>query len=161
MKKILFIAILTIVSLGNLNAQESIFSGGLNIGLPTGNLENSYDAVLGAELYYMLPAARRVAIGPAVEYTHFLGKETDIVNISDASFLPISGAIRFSVTPKFLVGTNLGYALGLSDGLDGGFYYKPMIGYNITNNSQLNITYSSINSNIDMTNLSLGVLFRL
>ncbi|QOD61535.1 hypothetical protein H9I45_03535 [Polaribacter haliotis] len=165
MKKVLFIAFLVIASLGKINAQQGVLNGGVNFGLPNSVADNFYGVTLGAELNYMLPVSEKIGLGPSVEYNHFFGRETAGVNktsIPDESFLPLSAALRFRVLPKFVLGANLGYAVAFSDGLDGGFYYKPIIGYQTNEDLQFNISYSNIATNgIDFSNVNIGVMFRL
>lgn len=165
MKKVFFVAVLAIVGLGKVNAQDGVLNGGFNIGLPLGDAENVSSLSLGAELNYMFPVAEGFTLGPSIQYSHFFGKEYNLGGVtvegSDTSFLPISGAARFNVSDKFVLGANLGYAIGLSpDGNDGGFYYRPVIGYKIGDSSQLNLSYSGVSINGgEFTNVSLGVMF--
>lgn len=42
------------------------------------------------------------------------------------------------------VGLDLGYAIGINDGNDGGVYFKPMFGYNITDMIQLNAAFRGV-----------------
>ena len=44
----------------------------------------------------------------------------------------------------FTVGLDLGYAVGINDGNDGGVYYRPMFGYNINEKIQLNASYRGV-----------------
>jgi len=165
MKKLLIVAFVTIMGVGVVNAQEGVLNGGLNVGVPTGDANDFYGLTLGAELNYMYPVADGFTLGPSIQYSHFFGKDVEVfggssIDISDASFLPISGAARFNVSDKFVVGANLGYAIGLSEDLDGGFYYRPVVGYKIDDTTQLNISYSGIlNDGLEMNNVSLGVMF--
>ena len=166
MKKVLLVAFVAIMGVSTINAQEGVLNGGLNVGIPTGDANDFYGAALGAELNYMFPVADGFTLGPSVQYSHFFGKDIDTalgtVEVSDASYLPISGAARFNVSDKFVVGANLGYAVGLSEDLDGGFYYRPVVGYKIGDTTQLNISYSGISNDVlDMNNVSLGVMFGL
>ncbi|AQS93278.1 hypothetical protein BXQ17_03930 [Polaribacter sp. BM10] len=164
MKKVLFIAFLAIVGLGKVNAQEGVLNGGFNVGLPTGDVSDLNSFTLGAELNYMFPVAEGFTLGPSVQYSHFFGEEVETIggtfDVSDSSFLPISGAARFNVSEKFVLGANIGYALGLDEGNDGGFYYRPIVGYKIGDTTQLNLSYSGIsNDNLTFSNVSLGVMF--
>jgi len=160
MKKVLFIVFLAIAGVSNVNAQEGVLNGGFNLGLPTGDVSETYTFVLGAELNYMFPVADGFTLGPSVQYSHFFGDEVGGFEISDASFLPISGAARFNVSEKFVVGANLGYAIGIDEGNDGGFYYRPVVGYKIGETTQLNISYSGISMDGGtFSNVSLGVMF--
>ncbi|QNM86245.1 hypothetical protein H9W90_03750 [Polaribacter pectinis] len=165
MKKLLFVAFLAIVGLSKTNAQEGVLNGGFNVGIPTGDVSDLTSFTLGAELNYMFPVAQGFTLGPSVQYSHFFGKDVDLVGggtleVSDASFLPISGAARFNVSDSFVLGANIGYAVGLNDGNDGGFYYRPIVGYKIGDTTQLNLSYSGIsNDGLTFSNVSLGVMF--
>ncbi|WP_405605406.1 hypothetical protein [Polaribacter sp. Asnod1-A03] len=166
MKKLVFIALLAIVSLNEVNAQEGVLNGGFNLGIPTGDVSDYSGFAMGAELNYMFPVYEGVTVGPSVQYSHFFGKEYDLGGLtiegSDTSFLPISGAARFNVSEDFVLGANLGYAVGLNEGNDGGVYYRPLIGYKIGSSSQLNLSYSGIdNDGYNFSNVSLGVMFGL
>ncbi|WP_166382061.1 transporter [Polaribacter sp. 11A2H] len=166
MKKVLLVAFVAIMGVSTINAQEGVLNGGVNVGIPTGDANDFYGVALGAELNYMFPVADGFTLGPSVQYSHFFGKDQDFGGVtfetSDASYLPISGAARFNVSEKFVVGANLGYAVGLSEDLDGGFYYRPVVGYKIGDTTQLNISYSGISNDVlDMNNVSLGVMFGL
>ena len=167
MKKVLFIAFLAIAGLGKMNAQQGVLNGGLNVGIPVGDADNVSNFTLGAELNYMFPVAEGFTLGPSVQYSHFFGKEFDLgggitAEASDLSFLPISGAARFNITNDFIVGANIGYAVGLDDGNDGGFYYRPIIGHKIGDNTQLNLSYSGISvDGGNISNICLGIMFGL
>jgi hypothetical protein len=166
MKKLLFIAFVAVIGLGSANAQKGVLNGGLNVGLPVGNADDISNFVLGAELNYMFPVAEGVTLGPSVQYSHFFGEEYEFlgntIEASDVSFLPVSGAVRFNITQDFVAGANLGYAIGLNDGNEGGFYYRPMLGYKIADNTQLNISYAGIsNDGSDFSNIAIGIMFGL
>lgn len=160
MKKLVFVVFLAILGLGTVNAQQGTLNGGFNIGLPTGDTSNVSSFTVGGELNYMFPIASGFTLGPSVQYTHYFGKEI-AGNSVDSSFLPISAAARFNVSEKFVLGANLGYAVGLSpSGNDGGFYYRPVVGYKIGKTSQLNLSFSGISKNGGtVSSVNLGVMF--
>jgi len=156
MKKFLLAAFLTIASLGTVNAQQGTLNGGFNIGLPTGDTSNVSSFTIGGELNYMIPVAENVTLGPSVQYSYYAGKD----DFDGISVLPISGAVRFNISEMFVLGANLGYAVGLSDGIDGGFYYRPVLGYKIGDTTQLNLSYSGItNDGLEINNVAIGVMF--
>lgn len=157
---------LAIASLGSMNAQQGVLNWGLNVGIPTGDASDVSNFTLGAELNYIFPVAEGFTLGPSVQYSHFFGKDYEILGTtvegSDASFLPISGAARFNITDSFVVGANVGYTLGLDDGNDRGFYYRPIVGFKLGESSQLNFSYSGIsNDGSTISNVSLGIMFGL
>ena len=156
MKKVLFIVFLAIAGVSNVNAQEGVLNGGFNLGLPTGDTSNVSSFTIGGELNYMFPVADGFTLGPSIQYSYYTGKD----GFDGISVLPISGAARFNVSEKFVVGANLGYALGLTDGIDGGFFYRPVVGYKIGDTTQLNLSYSGItNDGLDINNIAIGVMF--
>ena len=164
MKKVLLVAIFAIFGLSTVNAQ-GVFNGGINIGIPSGDADNVSSFVLGGELNYMFPVSEGFTLGPSVAVSHFFGKEVTVLGTTfkqDATFLPIAGAARFNVSDSFVLGGDIGYALGLDSGNDGGFYYRPVIGYKIGDTTQLNVSYSNVNVNsANWASISLGVMFGL
>lgn len=166
MKKLFFVAFVAIVGLGSLNAQKGVLNGGINVGIPVGDIDDASSFALGAELNYMFPVAEGFTLGPSVQYSHFFVKDMEVGAVTikgeDLSYLPISAAARFNITEDFIAGANIGYAVGISENNDGGFYYRPMLGYKIADNTQLNISYSDIsNDGVNISQIGLGVIFGL
>ena len=61
-----------------------------------------------------------------------------------------------------MLGANIGYAVGLDEGNDGGFYYRPLVGFKVGETTQLNFSYSGIsNEGTTISNVSLGFMFGL
>lgn len=63
---------------------------------------------------------------------------------TDVSYLPVSVAARFSPTSQFSLGADLGYAVAISDNTEGGFYYRPVVAYNFTDNMALQFSYIGV-----------------
>ena len=107
---------------------------GANAGLPVGDMEEISDFAIGADLAYMVGVADMLYVGPKIGYTRFFIEDIDTefgdFEIDDPSFLPIAATGRVSLARGFFFGADLGYAVGLNDGNDGGFYYRPQVGYN-------------------------------
>ncbi len=149
------------------NAQDGEFNAGVNLGLPIGDVSDAYSFTLGAEVNYLFSVSDDFKVGPSVGYVQFFGKDFDVLGVSipgvDASFMPLAAAGRFAVSDEFTLGADLGYAIGLSpDGNDGGFYYRPMVGYNISDNVMLQATYSGVSvEGGSFSNIGLGVMFGL
>ena len=51
------------------------------------------------------------------------------------------------------------YAVGINEGNEGGFYLRPLIGYNITGNTELNVSYVNISNDGSFSIATLGILF--
>lgn len=144
MKKLSLIAIIAIFSFSTVNAQGN-FNAGVNVGLPTGDVSDAYSFAIGLEVNYLFEVSDEFEAGPSASFVNFFGDTVFGFEIEDASFLPIGGAARYNVSDKVVLGADLGYAVGISpDGNDGGFYYRPMVGYNITDTIMLQATYSGV-----------------
>lgn len=67
------------------------------------------------------------------------------------------------ITEDFSVGTDLGYALGLKEDVDGGFYYRPKLGYRIADSIELNLSYAgiSLEDDINASTFNIGFMFQL
>ena len=54
------------------------------------------------------------------------------VELDDVQFIPVAASGRFEVAPSFTLGADVGYAIGINDGNDGGFYYSPRAQYSVS-----------------------------
>lgn len=165
MKKLL-VAAMMFIGLA-VNAQEGQFNVGVNLGLPLGDSSDVYSFAFGGEVNYLFNVSDDFKVGPSVSYVNYSGKTVDVlgfsVEVPSASFLPLAAAGRFSVSEQFTLGADLGYALGLSpDGNDGGFYYRPLVGYNVSEKIMLQVSYSGVSvDGGSFSNIGLGAMFSL
>jgi hypothetical protein len=162
MKK-LFLGVLMLAFGFTANAQGD-FNLGVNFGIPTGDASDITTFNLGLEANYLFEAGESFQIGPSISYSHFFGDSVSVlgttVDFDDVTFLPIAAAARFAAGDSFTLGADLGYAIGISD--DGGFYYRPMIGYDIGENFMLQATYSGISlDGGNVSSIGLGAVFGL
>ena len=147
MKKVLFIAFMMVSGLG-LQAQEG-FRAGINLAIPTGDASDVSGFSIGLDATYLWNVGESFDVGVAAGFTNAFGKEIEVAGfgsfeVDDVQFLPIAAAARYHVTDKFRVGGDIGYAIGISDGNDGGFYYRPMVGYGLNEKMELNLSYIGI-----------------
>lgn len=160
MKKLLVVAMMAFGIA--VNAQDGQFNIGANVGIPTGDASNATSFALSAEANYLFNVSDQFKVGPSVSFVNYFGKTIGNVGIGDFQFLPVSAAARFSPSDKFTFGGDLGYAVGMNTGNQGGFYYRPMIGYNVSEKLMVQATYSGItNDGATMSNFGLGVMFAL
>ncbi len=131
MKRLVLIMCFAFLGTYAMQAQSGLRIGA-NIGLPVGDIEEVSNFQVGADLAYMVGVADMLYVGPKIGYTRFFMDEDDIggFEVDDPAFLPISASGRVSLARGFFFGTDLGYAVGLNDGNDGCFYYRPQVGYN-------------------------------
>ncbi|CAM1366172.1 conserved hypothetical protein [Tenacibaculum litoreum] len=162
MKKLLLVIAMVAVGL-TANAQEGKFNLGASIGLPAADADTGYDFAIGLEANYLFSVSDNFQLGPSVSYSHYFGGDIAGFDIEDASFLPIAAAARFNASEKFIVGLDLGYAVGISpDANDGGFHYRPLVGYSVSDNTSIQASYSGVSvEGGTMANFGLGVVFGL
>ncbi|PKP27151.1 MAG: hypothetical protein CVU03_01025 [Bacteroidetes bacterium HGW-Bacteroidetes-2] len=130
MKKLMLIAAIAVFGLSAVQAQEEGFKIGVNFGLPVGDIDDVSSFNAGLDLSYMFDIVDSFQVGPSVGYSHFFLK-SEFSDFDDIQFLPLSASARFFASEDLFFGANLGYALGIDDGNDGGFYYRPNVGYNL------------------------------
>lgn len=142
------------------------FSLGATFGLPVGDADDVSTFALGIDANYMFASESSTTFGIASGYLTYFGDEVTIlgstVELDNANFLPIAAAVRFATTGKFSFGGDVGYAVGLNDGNDGGFYYRPMIVFALGDSTSLNLSYSGVsNDGNTLSNVGLGIMFGL
>lgn len=164
MKKIIFATLFAFVGLSAV-AQEGFRVGGY-IGLPMGDAADISSFAIGLDAKYMFSVSDQFNVGVATGYQNTItddvsafGFSADLPNIQ---FLPIAASAQFLASEKISLGLDLGYAVGLTDNVDGGFYFRPIVGYNISETFELNLSYSSVSlENTSWSTLNVGVLFSL
>ncbi len=137
MKKLLLVAMMAFAIA--VNAQEGELNVGGTIGLPVG--DSSEANVTGAiEVNYLFSASEKFKVGPSVSYLHFQQEG------ADAAFLPLAVAGRYDISEKFVIGADLGYGIGVRpEGLtQDGFYYRPVVGYKVTDKITIQADYSAV-----------------
>ena len=137
---------------------------GVNAGLPTGDAGDAWGFNVTLDVNYLWEAGDNFKAGVATGFSHSFGKSIDTgfgsFDVEDAQFLPLAGAARFAVSDEFTLGADLGYAVGISDGNDGGFYYAPRVQYSISETLDVVLSYRGVSldgGSFDV--LNLGVQF--
>ena len=155
MKKIALFTLAVFFGLSCVKAQD--FNGGIHLGLPLGDAGDYADFSLIADLNYLFDVSDEFRVGPSVGYSHSF-----VDGLDDIQFLPIAAAGRFNASPEFSIGVDLGYAVGVNDGNEGGFYYSPRVAYSVTDLIDLVLAYRGVSLDGGSWDiLSLGVEFDL
>ena len=133
MKKIFLLSLFTIFSLSVMNAQDQ-FKIGAAGGLPIGDSSELSLFAIAVDLGYLFEITENIKAGPISGYSHTFGDDITsgpiiIEDGVDVQFIPVGVGGRYALASKLSVGIDLGYAIGLNDGNDGGFYYAPRISY--------------------------------
>jgi len=166
MKKLLFCAVIALFGLSNVNAQSN-FNAGVNLGLPIGDAADGWTFNVTLDLSYLWEVSEVFDAGLATGYSHSFGDSIDFLGesfkIDDAGFIPIAGAARFNVSDKFILGADLGYAIGVSPSdNEGGFYYAPRLQYGVSESIDIVLAYRGVSldgGSFDV--ITLGVEFGL
>ena len=136
MKKLCIVAVLAIFSFTSIKAQEG-FSGGVHVGIPSGDISDLSGLNLGLDLTYLFNVAEGFDAGITTGYTHFTGKDQTFstgdggsisFEVEDFGFIPIAGTARYSFSENIFGAADLGYGISTNGGT-GGFYYQPKAGY--------------------------------
>jgi hypothetical protein len=161
MKKLLF-TLVAALSFAGLQAQ-GVFKIGVVAGIPTADAADISTFVLGADVYYMFEKEDAVLnFGPTVGLRNYFGdKISPGISIDDGTFLPIGGAARVTLLGVLTGGIDVGYAVGISDYLDGGFYFRPVVGLDILDILELNASYESVSDAATWGNFNIGLLLAL
>lgn len=156
MKKLLFTVLLIFLGMTTSFAQSDIKLG-IHGGAPLGDADDISSFELGGDIAYLFDPIGILEVGPLVGYSQFFGED----GFDDLQFIPVAASGRVSLPQLFFVGVDLGYAFGLDDNVDGGFYYRPQIGYNFFKFAIL-VSYSGItDDNYTLSSLSLGLELKL
>lgn len=164
MKKILVFGCMLVLGV-SLQAQEGM-NLGINLGLPVGDASDFSSFSLGVDANYLWNVSESVDVGVATGFTNAFGKTFEILGQDfdgeDVQFIPIAAAGRFHVTDKFRAGADIGYAIGINDGNDGGFYYRPILAYGLSESMEVNFSYTGISlDGATWSTINLGFMVNL
>jgi hypothetical protein len=173
MKKLLLMTVIaffgfTVGAQDSSSADSGGFNLGINVGLPVGDAGDGWNFNVTLDLSYLWEVSDVFGAGIATGYSHSFGDSVDLggfgsFEVEDAGFIPIAGAARFNVSDEFILGADLGYAIGVSpSGNDGGFYYVPRIQYGVSESIDIVLAYRGTSvdgGSFDV--LTLGVEFGL
>ena len=166
-KNTFLLVILAMVSLTTMaqTVDRSNFKAGVLAGIPVGDASDYSSFALGLDVAHHWGVSELFDAGIATGYIHAFGESNSLAGgavtyeFEDLQFIPVAAAIRMYPTYEFKFGADVGYALALNENMDGGFYIRPSIGYNITGNTELNVSYIKVSNEVDFSMVALGLLF--
>ena len=94
---------------------------------------------------------------------YFLQFYTGKNGLDGVTNLSLAGASRYDASGKIVLGFDLGWAFGISpSGNDGGLYWKPMVGYNLSDKKLLTLSYNAVRKDkITIANIGFGIMFNM
>ena len=141
MKKLLLTLVAVVAFSMSMQAQGN-FEIGAAVGIPTSDAADISDFMIAIDAYYMFRQEDSfLNLGPTVGFRNFF---VDFGDLENGVFLPVGAAGRATIFGTLRAGADVGYAIGISDYLDGGFYLRPMIGVDILDTLELNAAWESI-----------------
>ncbi|WP_411895651.1 hypothetical protein [Winogradskyella sp. A2] len=156
--KNLFLAVFAVFAFASLSAQN--FSAGLNAGIPVGDADTAYSFNIQLDVAALWEVSEAFDAGVTAGYSN-----TSLKSDFDgdaAGFIPIAAAGRFAVSDDISLGADLGYAIGVNDGNDGGFYYRPRASYAVSEAIDIVLAFSNVsNDGFTFSALTLGAEFGL
>jgi len=165
MKKFTVFTLAVFFGLATMQAQGD-FKAGIHAGLPVGDAGDFSSFAIAVELGYLFDVSDDFQAGPSIGFSQSFGKDVDTgigtFKVDDVQFLPIAAAGRFHATDQFSLGLDLGYALGINDGNDGGIFYAPRAAYSLSETLDLVLAYRGVSLDGGSWDiLSLGLEFDL
>lgn len=163
---ILFMA-LTSVLLQAQPVDRTNFRAGLHGGIVSGDFSEAYSFVLGLDVYHHWGVSKALDLGIATGFSNAFGETQEFSQggltvenkFANAQFLPVAGSLRIYPTSGFKIGADIGYALGVNDGNEGGLYYRPSIGIDMNQGSkEFNISYFAVNGDTTYASILAGFL---
>lgn len=172
MKRKVSYIVFALLFISSMNAQKG-FRIGASLGLATGDSHEYYSYTLQGDFYYLWNICENIDLGLTTGVIAFLGEGNNI-NGSNSAFgsipdlyIPIAIAGRISLSSAFSIGSDIGYGISANafdaDGLSdeaGGFYFRPIVMYNLKEKLALIASYVYINeSGGNASTISFGVNF--
>lgn len=164
--------ILVLMAIGPFVAAQDVdrtsFKAGFYAGLPMGDASDFSSFGLGLDLGYHWGVSELFDLGVTTGFMNaFAETESTTVGgveveggFEDYQILPLAAAFRIYPTYSFKLGADLGYGVGINEGNEGGFYWRPTMGYNISSTTELTATYLNVSDDWgDFSMLTLGLIF--
>ncbi len=155
---------LALLLLTTLTCAQEGFKLGAHGGIPLGDFNDKIGLVFGADVGYMWAPNKVFDLGIKAGIVHGFGEtfKDEVISTKSPSvqFAPLAASIRIWPSRSFSLGGDVGQAFGLSDGNDGGLYYRPQIGFQMGAQTEINFSYSAIQLESETwTTVSFGVVY--
>jgi len=164
MKKSFIISAIALLISFNSHAQSGIgIGGGISIPVFEASDVSSFGFRLDAN--FLAEVSSGIYLGGATGFANMFGKEEKFplvtIDHDDFQYIPVAVAARYKLSSEIEIGGDMGYAIAVSDNWDGGFYYRPIFGYNVSDNFQVNMSFTGVSDSwITWSTFDIGILFR-
>lgn len=167
-----FVTILFLLAIGYLGSAQYVdrtnFRAGLVGGIVVGDFSEAYSLNLGLDIYHHWGVSREIDLGLTTGFMNAFGEKQTIstggisveTEFDNYQFIPAGASLRIYPTSGLKFGADAGYAIGINKGNEGGFYYRPSIGIDLSGgSSELNISYMAVTDDVTFGTVLLGYLF--
>ncbi|WP_127845722.1 hypothetical protein [Psychroflexus aestuariivivens] len=163
MKRVILTAAVMLFAFQFSMAQDEKITVGAHFGIPAaGDATDLTTSNVGfdASFYFANDIIEGLDLGLSSGYTVFFGDEIEGVGeLDDFSFIPIAASARYSFNQNFFAVADLGYAVGVSDDTEGGFYYQPKFGY-MFGSVEISAFYKVFEDESTLGSLGVGLGYR-
>lgn len=143
-----FLPLLLCALICTLASSQEGFKIGAHGGIPLGDFNNQIGIVIGADIGYLWSPNKVFDLGLKSGIIHGFPEtfkaETISVKLPSVQFVPVVASVRIWAAKSFSFGGDVGHAFGLNKGNEGGFYYRPQIGFQVGPQSEINFSYTAI-----------------
>ncbi len=126
------------------SANTSIFSIGLEGGIPVGENGKIYSSIIGGSLQYETKPDRDLGITLSGGYLNYTIKSR--YGGGSTGFVPLLAGVKYYFTPVAFFHAQLGAAIGTKTGQGTSFAYSPGIGFKLSRNIDAEIKYMGISN---------------
>ena len=165
MKKIVFAISLLFLGMG-VHAQEG-FKIGFHGGLPIDDFNDAVSLSLALDTGYMFALGEVVDLGVSAGFIHGFAETFDsqllVEGLPDMQFVPLAASVRIWPSNSLSLGVDAGQAVGINEDNEGGLYYRPILGYLMGAFTEVNISYTTIKMDNDLSwnSVNFGLLFTI
>ena len=162
MKKVLITIVFALLGMG-LYAQKGMKLG-IHGGLPLDEFQDQLSLVAGVDLGYRWGLSEIIDLGVMVGFVNGFPEKYDqelfAEDLPNIQFMPLAASVRFWTSNSFSIGGDVGQAIGIDDGNDGGLYYRPTIAYLMGAQTEVNLSYTGIAlDGATWSTVNVGVLY--
>ncbi|NNE03272.1 MAG: hypothetical protein HKN52_08900 [Eudoraea sp.] len=153
------LAFVSIFFCTGLFAQEGIKLG-IHGSFPFNDFSDAVVLSAGVDVGYMHALGEGVDAGIMTGFINGFPDTFDgAVDLPNVQFLPLAASVRIWPSNSLSFGGDVGQALGINEGNDGGLYYRPTIGYLFGTNTEINFSYTGIKlDGATWSTVNVGVL---
>jgi len=149
MKKLILVAVFAVSCISSMNSQGHL-KVGIGGGIPVGDISDFFSFTMLADVGYLWDVSDVFEVGAVTGYIHSFGDKIGDISIDDEQFVTAAAGVNYYLNGHgngIHLDLNIGYGIGINEGNDGGFYYRPGVGYNVSENASIDASFSGISAN--------------